>query len=52
MTQNSSLRFAETVLEALDLPPDSIHLGVIDVRAWGEECVMHLSRRYKLRFLQ
>lgn len=44
MVYNSSLRFSDTVLEALDLPPDSINLKLFDIRDWTEECLFHITK--------
>ena len=44
MVYNSSLRFMDTVLEALDLPADSINLKLFDIRDWTEECLFHIAK--------
>jgi hypothetical protein len=44
MIYSSSLRYTETVLEALDMPLDCIRLQGFDVRDWAEECLAHITK--------
>ncbi|CAD8141362.1 unnamed protein product [Paramecium octaurelia] len=49
----SSLRYLETVLEALDLNPDqSKKLYLLDVKQWSSQCYTHLNQHITTRSMK